>query len=195
VQIHHAPSETVLSTCSLEHALSYWNEDILHRFNGMFGTSLEEAREIFEETKKWLWVSSLPHAPQLVVTSEMLILDEMWHNFILFTHEYTEYCQSRFGRYLHHAPTTRSQTELAAREYETDPKGALQRQAALIRQQRAFLFDELGETTVVRWYAEYPLRYGRRFFLRAAKAHAPDALTPATRRKLRALVRDASRSA
>jgi hypothetical protein len=192
VQLRRAPSETDLPTCSLEHALSYWNEDILHRFNGVFGTTLEEATELFEETKKWLWVSSLPHAPQLVVTSEMLILDEMWHNFILFTQEYIEYCQSRFGRYLHHGPTKRSQTELADREYEADPQKFLERHAALVRQQRAFLYDELGEETVVRWYAEYPLRYDRRFFLQAAKAHAPAALTSAVRRKLRALVRDAA---
>jgi hypothetical protein len=33
-------------------------------------------------------------------------VDEAWHEMILMTREYTEFCQRAFGRYLHHMPDT-----------------------------------------------------------------------------------------
>lgn len=33
------------------------------------------------------------------------IVDEAWHTFILFTRDYTDFCQNAFGTYLHHAPS------------------------------------------------------------------------------------------
>jgi len=32
------------------------------------------------------------------------VIDEVWHAFILHTREYAEFCQSIFGRFVHHAP-------------------------------------------------------------------------------------------
>ena len=31
-------------------------------------------------------------------------VDDAWHEFILFTRQYNQYCQSAFGRFLHHTP-------------------------------------------------------------------------------------------
>ena len=33
-------------------------------------------------------------------------VDEVWHNFILFTHEYDEFCRHTVGQFIHHAPRT-----------------------------------------------------------------------------------------
>ncbi len=46
------------------------------------------------------------------------IVDEAWHEFILFTRDYAVFCQNAFGHFLHHNPST-SLTTL------TDRKGAL----------------------------------------------------------------------
>ena len=32
-------------------------------------------------------------------------VDDAWHVFILFTREYADYCEQRFGRFIHHEPT------------------------------------------------------------------------------------------
>jgi uncharacterized membrane protein YgcG len=32
------------------------------------------------------------------------IVDEAWHEFILFTHDYNQFCHNAFGRFLHHTP-------------------------------------------------------------------------------------------
>jgi hypothetical protein len=31
-------------------------------------------------------------------------VDEGWHNFILFTKDYADFCQSNFGHFIHHTP-------------------------------------------------------------------------------------------
>lgn len=31
-------------------------------------------------------------------------VDDVWHTFIIFTHEYTRFCEEVAGRYIHHAP-------------------------------------------------------------------------------------------
>ena len=38
------------------------------------------------------------------------IVDDAWHTFLLFTREYSEFCQRAFGRDLHHAPHEPLQT-------------------------------------------------------------------------------------
>lgn len=39
-------------------------------------------------------------------------VDNLWHTFILFTKEYTQFCKNTFGRYIHHEPRVK--------EIETD---------------------------------------------------------------------------
>jgi hypothetical protein len=34
-------------------------------------------------------------------------VDPAWHTFMLHSAEYTQWCQERFGRYIHHAPNSR----------------------------------------------------------------------------------------
>ena len=35
-----------------------------------------------------------------------VMVDEVWHTFILFTREYAGFCQETIGRFVHHAPRT-----------------------------------------------------------------------------------------
>ncbi|MDO0934821.1 hypothetical protein QQY66_25245 [Streptomyces sp. DG2A-72] len=35
------------------------------------------------------------------------VVDPGWHTFILHSPEYTEWCQTRYGHYIHHAPKSR----------------------------------------------------------------------------------------
>jgi len=32
------------------------------------------------------------------------VVDDAWHEFILFSHAYSQFCRKAFGRYLHHIP-------------------------------------------------------------------------------------------
>jgi hypothetical protein len=141
-------------------ALSYENEEVIASFRRTYGLSLEDARELFEETKKWLWLcGTRPRSMRLTVFGPMRLLDEMWHTFILFTREYTEYCNDNFGFYVHHAPTTRAEVEehrqrATANPDETNAKVREDRRAMML-----LVHDEFGEDTLRRWFGDYSERY------------------------------------
>lgn len=43
-------------------------------------------------------------SPNKMVSMPSFAVDQAWHEFILFTREYKEFCNQAFGRYLHHTP-------------------------------------------------------------------------------------------
>ena len=60
-------------------------------------------REAFVEFKKFILLKILTDVPISMVSRKV---DEVWHQFILFTREYHEFCNSVAGDYLHHSPNT-----------------------------------------------------------------------------------------
>lgn len=43
-------------------------------------------------------------------------VDEVWHEFILFTKQYEEFCNNAFGRFLHHTPAEAMSSPVSAQE-------------------------------------------------------------------------------
>lgn len=65
-------------------------------------TTEEEANALFVELKRYLL---LAHGQgERVVPMFSLRIDEVWHQFILFTADYSAFCERHFGHYLHHVP-------------------------------------------------------------------------------------------
>ena len=106
----------------LEEALGYRNRHIVDRFVERHAVPREEAEDLFVETLRWLWLCRRaerdPAAPELFIDECMALLDEMWHTFVLFTREYTRYCETYLGGYVHHEPTTSEQKARAQLESE-----------------------------------------------------------------------------
>jgi hypothetical protein len=50
------------------------------------------------------WFIACLHADDRMIGMPSKIVDIAWHEFILRTREYTNFCQSAFGAYLHHTP-------------------------------------------------------------------------------------------
>lgn len=70
-----------------------------------------EAELLFREVKRYIVLAY--EDPSLVWRMHSLRVDEAWHQFILFTAQYVDYCQRFFGRYVHHAPSNAPASELA----------------------------------------------------------------------------------
>jgi hypothetical protein len=151
---------------SLEAALAYRNRDVVDAFVARYRVSAREGAVLFEDLKRWLWLNALPDAPPLHISSELFIIDEMWHTFVLDTRPYADYCHSKFGVFIHHRPTSQREKQRHARQRARDPGGFARRLDRERRRQYRFIADKLGHAVLARWYAEYPLRYGRRFFAR-----------------------------
>lgn len=65
--------------------------------------SVEEATLLFREAKRY-FVLVHEDYPKLWEMYSLRI-DEVWHQFVLFTNEYMKFCRRYFGRYLPHAPS------------------------------------------------------------------------------------------
>jgi hypothetical protein len=65
--------------------------------------SVAEGEELFNEAKRYLVLSEAHR--DLVVGMYSVRVDEAWHAFILYTDQYTQFCQEYFGKYIGHAPT------------------------------------------------------------------------------------------
>ena len=60
-----------------------------------------------------------------------LLIDECWHQFILFTREYMEFCRQYFGRYVPHAPSNAPEVKPAGQAEQTTFKQFAERYEAM----------------------------------------------------------------
>lgn len=161
--------------CTLEEALRYQNDDIVDRFLGMYDMPFEEAEKIFLETKKWVWLSATAsqerhsggNVPRLIIDNFLIFIDEMWHNFILFTKEYHDYCMNKFGFFIHHNPTPRRIKE--AMKVELSEGDALTVVLGRRKEQYSYIYDKLGADTLELWYGILCDKYTQMYFNRIRK--------------------------
>jgi hypothetical protein len=62
-----------------------------------------EAGALFTEVKRYLVLTHVDRTKSWTMHS--VCVDEAWHQFVLFTVEYSTFCSKYFGRYRHHAPS------------------------------------------------------------------------------------------
>jgi hypothetical protein len=136
-------------TAALETVLAYRHDGVVARYRRDHGGTEADAREVFEGLLAFLYLSARSielQGSEVVVGMypEILKLDWMWHSFILHTRDYADFCRRHFGFFLHHEPAAPASDGQAAR------RGG----DAGLREFLSFAYDELGEETVRRWFAE-----------------------------------------
>lgn len=147
-----------MTPATLDQLLTYHNENILSRFTDLFAVTETEADDIFTETKKFLFVC---REQGMFIPDELLIIDEMWHNFILFTRDYQQFCQQYFGSYIHHLPASRQEKEQQRQQSQANPDGATEAFNQRLRVVISTVYDKLGEDTVVKWFQQYPSQFSK----------------------------------
>lgn len=91
---------------------------LIARFVRDHGATEEEAREQFEEIKKFLVVCASDRTRSFAPSKR---LDNMWHTFVLFTPHYVRFCEM-LGGYIHHRPTREVMHEAYANTIEVMPQ-------------------------------------------------------------------------
>jgi hypothetical protein len=155
--------EKAMPVTALAEVMQYTNEAVVLRFMETWELPRADADDLFEQMKKWLWLSAvstgIDGAHGLAISQSTKLLDEMWHTFILFTSDYRSFCDRHFGFYLDHGPTSRADYEAQIASYERDPRAAMGKLEAECARQYELIYDFLGEATLVKWYGEYLDRY------------------------------------
>ncbi len=138
--------------------LQYRNEDVISRFCDQFDITPYEAEDIFTETKKFLYLAKYP---SVFIPDELLIIDEMWHNFILFTKAYQHFSTMYFDEYMHHLPASKSEKEEAKKLAADNPVMAKEEYLKKFESLVTTVYDVLGEDTVLKWFETYPQQYSK----------------------------------
>lgn len=133
----------------LEDVLSYKNSNVIGSFLEEFDFSEEEAIDIFTEMLRFLWASSL-RKELSEIDGPIVIIDKMWHTFILHTRDYTEFSIKYFGTYLHHQPILKNSS--SDKKSRTDFIEIKRRKYELV-------YEILGREIFIKWYHLFPESY------------------------------------
>ena len=135
---------------------------VIEAFMERYDVDYHEANEIFEETKKWLWLASKGVESgnfSIFIDKSLVIIDEMWHNFILHTKLYYRFCMSNFRRIIHHVPTSSREKKQFKKRLELNPEVERQFMTEATAKQLSIIYDELGPETVFKWYDTIASKY------------------------------------
>jgi hypothetical protein len=75
-------------------------------------SSTAHAQELFLEVKRYLALAALPAGTEVPMFSTRV--DQVWHEFVLFTREYALFCKDHVGHFMHHAPLEAAGSDGAA---------------------------------------------------------------------------------
>lgn len=152
-QNHQGP----LVLTSFDSLMNYENESLLIKFRKNWSVTEEEAKDIFRETKKFLYLCAYgqTNCINIEVHSSLQIIDEMWHSFILFTDDYHSFCENNFGAYLHHFPFTRNSLKEKIKYISLKNSSFQKEKTAVFRSQIELIEKLFGSETVVKWYLDY----------------------------------------
>ncbi len=140
------------------------NDDftIIEGFMARYSVNREEAEEILQETKKWLWLAAEnikeKKGFRLFIDNSLMIIDEMWHNLILHTRIYQKFCNEKLNLFIHHEPTPASEKILGF-DSEVEKQKFQNEKEERLNQQLSYIYDKLGAETVSKWYEEYPEKF------------------------------------
>ena len=75
-------------------------DEVVGRYAYKHNICLSEARSLFQQLEDFL-DSSLINS-----STPTKKVDEAWHEFVLHTKNYAEFCSQRYGRFIHHVPSS-----------------------------------------------------------------------------------------
>ena len=73
-----------------------------------------DMKKVVKATRDYFYICNQAKGKMVAMPSE--IVDVLWHEFLLFTREYQEFCKKGIGRFLHHTPTEVMKSPTSAQE-------------------------------------------------------------------------------
>lgn len=150
---------SLLKILDLDQYTDQDEEIVIHGFMDRYEINYEDAKDIFIETKKWLWLASKGQEQNknLMIDRPLLIIDEMWHTFILHTNQYYSFCMKNFHRFIHHVPTQKSFKK--KNKSKISEEVTIENYEESLNDQYSFIYDNLGPETLLKWYDRMAEKY------------------------------------
>ncbi len=146
----------------------YENKKVIYGFQKNFAVTFDEASELFNETKRLLWLfnefnieTGGAGTAVFKMDVSIRILDEMWHTFALFTRDYAEFCLEKFGYFIHHEPDVSESGDEQAPSGKTAQDDAQTKTRLMdeMRPQYIYVHNKLGRECFTRWHFHYKQLY------------------------------------
>jgi len=99
-----ANSLPLQEVCSKAEVLAYRHTHLVKRLEKKLKISPKKAQKLFVAMLQFLYICGVERRGRNFSPSPMV--DEAWHNFILFTKDYDDFCRIYFGQFIHHRPFT-----------------------------------------------------------------------------------------
>jgi hypothetical protein len=80
----------------------YQNEKVLYRLQTKLRLDKDQAELLFKDTKRFLFLAA--NFKDRGPLSPSAAIDDGWHEFLMFTEDYQNFCSEHFGEFLHHRP-------------------------------------------------------------------------------------------
>jgi hypothetical protein len=74
--------------------------------------SSDDISNVEAATRQWFRLAA--RHPKAKLSMPSVVVDDMWHEFVLHTRDYAEFCDAAFGRFLHHTPESAMNPAAAA---------------------------------------------------------------------------------
>lgn len=139
---------------NLKHILQYTHPGVIARYTHDYPNNQLAGKEALTQLIQYLWLSKKHQFEQLknptskalqfecLMHPEMHEIDDMWHTFLLFTKDYSDFCQQYFDAFVHHSPIV--DNEISHSENEIECARYL-----------SYIYDHLGEETLCTWFSSY----------------------------------------
>ncbi|MFA6065649.1 MAG: hypothetical protein WC707_00525 [Candidatus Babeliaceae bacterium] len=102
----HASKQAIDSEAVMHNIMAYPMTDIIARCKKDHKYTDEDMIILEKELKRYLSLSGVKTKGDVGMGMYSKHVDNLWHTFILFTHEYAEFCNKYFGHFIHHMPKT-----------------------------------------------------------------------------------------
>ena len=84
-----------------------FNSALEHKVRELYPSlSASDVEKVFDGLRQFFLIA---HHAKKEVTMPSRLIDDTWHQFILFTDEYSRFCSGAFGKLFHHRPYTNDQ--------------------------------------------------------------------------------------
>lgn len=132
------------STDVVNKILNFNLDKVEQRLTSKYSWSEPLAKLAITEYKKFIALQVLTKEYQSMFSA---FVDSVWHNHILFTKDYTEFCLAVFGHYLHHEPNDNEKATNSASSFDTFTKNYEKHFGSLPKIWTAKTNDELCQPT------------------------------------------------
>jgi hypothetical protein len=140
---------------NIDQLLKYTHPWIIERYKKDYSNNQLPAEEALKELLKYFWICQKHKVDKMnnpddeilnfdcAMHPEMREIDDMWHTFLLFTRENTDFCNKYFSRFIHHIPRI-NEEEIDFEDFKIRFSHYL-----------SYVYDHLGSRTLQIWFADY----------------------------------------